>query len=47
MGLFISTTTPDASVIALDNESAALLPTFVSEAHNNVSSYTTVLMIPP
>ncbi|KDR72562.1 hypothetical protein GALMADRAFT_73528 [Galerina marginata CBS 339.88] len=30
-----ATTTPDASVIALDSESAALLPTFVTEAHNN------------
>ncbi|KAH9477623.1 Chitinase A1 [Psilocybe cubensis] len=30
-----ATTTPDPSVIALDDESAALLPTFVNEAHNN------------
>ncbi|KAF8970147.1 glycoside hydrolase family 18 protein [Flammula alnicola] len=30
-----ATTTPDPSVIALDAQSAALLPTFVSEAHNN------------
>ncbi|PPQ82606.1 hypothetical protein CVT25_007120 [Psilocybe cyanescens] len=30
-----ATTTPDPSMIALDDESAALLPTFVNEAHNN------------
>ncbi|KAF5318679.1 hypothetical protein D9619_010676 [Psilocybe cf. subviscida] len=30
-----ATTTPDTSVIALDDQSAALLPTFVSEAHCN------------
>jgi len=45
MGLYISTTTPDTSVIALDDESAALLPTFVSEAHDNVSGYIMSLKI--
>ncbi|KAF9559452.1 glycoside hydrolase family 18 protein [Agrocybe pediades] len=30
-----ATTTPDPSVLALDDQSAALLPTFVTEAHNN------------
>jgi len=30
-----ATTTPDTSVIALDDQSAALLPTFVSAAHTN------------
>ncbi|KAF8899789.1 glycoside hydrolase family 18 protein [Gymnopilus junonius] len=30
-----ATTTPNTSVIALDNESATLLPTFVTEAHDN------------
>lgn len=44
MGLYISTTTPDTSVIALDDQSAALLPTFVSEAHKNVS-YIVYLLI--
>ena len=47
MGLSFSTTTPDASVIALDSESAAVLPTFVSEAHKNVSTYIMSLMIAP
>lgn len=47
MGLFFSTTTPDASVIALDDESTAVLPTFVSEAHNNVSTHIMPLMIAP
>ena len=35
--LAASKTTPDPSVIGLDEESAGLLQTFVTQAHNNAS----------
>ncbi len=37
----LRTTTPDSSQIALDTQSAALLPQFVSAAHDNVRTFST------